>query len=225
MSGDAKICLTAGKVAGGIARKTAGIRSRIGGVCLNTSKGIKKICSEMAESPVSICKKLNNLYRTIKGKGSIASREEKEKDIFEELGEVTWGMYRNKCATHIFENDRVMKILKDIENLDEEIKKRKTEMALQKEKMDAWVILRRAKINLESNNPKIRKVAILVLNKLSDNESIPHLNRMLDDPDMKIRKKAVEVMHNIINATVKKAVSESSLEKMNKMMDEADGKS
>ena len=90
--------------------------------------------------------------------------------------------------------------------------------------MDALAIFKRAKSNLSSENPRVRKVAIRVMGKLGDRNAIPYINNMLEDSDPAVRAKAAEVLHMLVDSSIKHPpLTTGTAKEMHQLMDEIQG--
>jgi len=143
--------------------------------------------------------KLGNLRKRVSAESRFASYDEKQKVVLSELGgEVFYGLEDNK--KDLLGHEPVKDLLKEARQYETSKREIKEEINLQKRRMDELAIFRRATLDLESDDPRIRRVAIRVLKRLDNKNAIPYLMKCLEDPDPEVRKKAQEALHSSLNS-------------------------
>jgi len=201
---DKKVCVTAGKTAGSVVRGAADL-----------TESVRKGTSVIGQTLVSTCKatgqvlhevslKIGNLCSRVKTDSHFAYWESKQKEVFHKLGKELF-ILKESEKTDILEDKKVKELIEEAHSHEKEMQKIKDEMALQRQKMELAITLKRAEEDLKSTDPRIRRVAIRVLERIGAKEAIPYLTKALNDPDMEVRTRASEVMHKLIN-TVEQAV-------------------
>ena len=196
---DKQVCVTAGKTAGSVVRGAS-----------NLTESVRKGTSVISQTLVSTCKatgqilqevslKIGNLCSRVKTDSHFAYWETKQKEVFQKFGHEIFNLILSEEAT-VLENKKVKELLEEARNCEKELQKIKDEMALQREKMEIAITLKRAEVDLKSNDPRIRRVAIRVLERLGVKEAIPYLTKALNDTDVEVRTRASEVMHKLVNS-------------------------
>ncbi|MCB4791427.1 MAG: HEAT repeat domain-containing protein [Elusimicrobia bacterium] len=222
MAEQGKVCIFAGKFAGDVVRKTSGITEKLSGLCKGTEKVLSRAYEKIGVSTTTACRKLGNLCKVVKNSGGLAHWEEKEKEALLKLGTEVWKSHEEKTLKPLFENSSIKPIVKEINNCEQEIQEGREEIEEQKKRMDELAVFNHARSNLGSKNPRVRKVALRVLGKLGKKEAIPYISRLTNDPDSEVRQKAIEVLHELIDLSIKKdPISKIKAKEMMKMMDDA----
>jgi len=177
-----KVCEVTGRVAGSVVRKT--------------TRGLE----EAKGRAVAICRKVSSIC-----KPATARIEEKRRDAFARLGAEAWNLYQAKVFKSIFQQEKVKKLVGELEQYEKEIQKEKEAIAAQKKTGWHRALLRKASTELKSKDPKVREAAIRALDKLGDKAAIPYLNRVLEDPDAQVRRSAADVLHKLVDISGEEA--------------------
>ena len=157
-------------------------------------KLIKRGTSSVSYSAKRLRAKLVKLPKRISAESHCASFDEKQKTVFSELGkEVFYGLEGKR--KDVLRVEIVKDLLKEAHNYESRKQEVRDKLSSQKRKIDEMVIFRRAILDLEHNDPRIRRVAIGVLKRLSNKDAIPYLTKSLEDPDPGVRERAREVLH------------------------------
>ena len=197
---DKQVCVTAGKTAGSVVRGAS-----------NLTESVRKGTSVISQTLVSTCKatgqilqevslKIGNLCSRVKTDSHFAYWENKQKETFHKFGQEIFRLTESG-ETNVLESKNIKELLEEARNCEKEMQKIKDEMAVQRQKMELAITLKRAETDLKSTDPRIRRVAIRVLERVGVKEAIPYLTGALNDPDMEVRTRASDVMHKLINAT------------------------
>lgn len=174
-----EVCEVAGEVAGTIVRKA--------------TKGLEKVKAKT----VTICEKVGSVC-----KKRIARLERKKKDAFTRLGVELWNLYQKKVLKSVFEQNKVKKLIVELEGHEGEIQRIETEMEVKKKMREKRASLRKAKADLKDEDPRVRKAAIRTLYKIGGNTAIPYLNKALDDSDEEIRESAASILQKLVDTSV-----------------------
>jgi len=157
----------------------------------------KKSADSLSYSFKRMKAKMGNLRKRVKDESRLASCDEKQKTVFAELGrEVFYGNDDKK--NNAIELEQVKKLLKEAKDYEKQKQEIMDEISIQKRKMDEIVIFRKAILNLENSDPRIRRVAIRVLDRLGSREAVSYLTRALEDTDPEVRHRAREVLHKLL---------------------------
>jgi len=146
--------------------------------------------------------KFGNVHALNKYERKIAEWQALQKEVYAQLGKAAYGEKEGKQgdeAAGTVEDNIRSELTQKINYYDGEIQKVREEMARQKDKMDEFTIVKRAKSDLRSRNPKVRRVAVRVLEKVSNRAAIPVVSRALNDPDPEVREEAVAVMYKLVD--------------------------
>jgi len=179
-----KVCEVTGRVAGSVARKT--------------TAGLEKTKGRTA----TLCRKVSSIC-----KPATARIEEKRRDVFARLGAETWNLYQAKVFKSVFQQEKVKKLVEEIEQYEEEIQKEKEAIVAQKKTEWHRALLRKARTDLKSKDAKTREATIRALDKLGDRAAIPYLDRVLNDPDAQVRRRAVDALHKLVDISGEEAPS------------------
>jgi HEAT repeat protein len=119
--------------------------------------------------------------------------EEKEKIDFIKLGKEVFSKKSEK-PEYIFEAGNIKEILTEIKEIEVDKRKIQEKLEDQKRKEEEAKIIKRAVKNLNSPNYRTRLVALQVLGRVSAKETIPEVQKMLEDPSQEVRTQAAEVL-------------------------------
>jgi len=175
---EGKICEAAGKAAGTVARKT--------------EEGLGKV----KEGTSTICGRLGNLCGF-----ELARLEKKREQIIAELGNEVWCLYHDKIYKSVFEQDTVKELVSKLNACEKEIKRIENELEAQRKKKEKKAALKEALSELKNKDPKVRKAAIRVIEKMNGNDAVKYLNKALKDKDSEVRKRAAEALKSVVNRT------------------------
>ncbi len=157
-------------------------------------KLIRRTTTSVSYSAKRLRAKLVKLPKRISAEGHFASFDEKQKSVFSELGkEVFYGLEGKR--KDVLSVEIVKDLLKEAHNYESSKQKIRDKLSSQKRKIDEIVIFRRATLDLEHDDPRVRRVAIGVLKRLSNKAAIPYLTKSLEDADPGVRERAREVLH------------------------------
>ena len=157
-------------------------------------KLVKRGTSSVSYSAKRLRAKLVKLPKRISAESHFASFDEKQKSVFSELGkEVFYGLEGER--KDVLSVEIVRDLLKEAHNYESRKQEIRDKLSSQKRKIDEVVIFRRAILDLEYDDPRVRRVAIGVLKRLSNKAAIPYLTKSLEDPDPGVRERAREVLH------------------------------
>ena len=157
-------------------------------------KLIKRGTSSVSYSAKRLRAKIAKLPKRISAESHFACFDEKQKTVFSELGkEVFYGLEGKR--KDVLSVEIVKDLLKEAHNYESRKQEVRDKLSSQKRKIDEMIIFRRAILDLEHNDPRIRRVAIGVLKRLSNKDAIPYLTKSLEDPDPGVRERAREVLH------------------------------
>lgn len=190
-----QICVEAGKAAGSCVRGVVELTRKTGKV----GEVVKKCAVSTVDATKRFCAKVGNLFKRVSTDGQLAAWTEKQKDVFLQLGEQVFLGYQQRIE-NLLEQENIKNLLEQASECEKHKSEIKEAIVEQKRKMDEIVIFKRAKENLESQDPRMRRVAIRVFERLGDRKAIPLLTKALEDPDEEVRKHAREVLHKLINS-------------------------
>lgn len=157
-------------------------------------KLIKRGTGSVSYSVKRLRAKLVKLPKRISAESHFASFDEKQKGVFSELGkEVFYGLEGKR--KDVFSVEIVKDLLKEAHNYESRKQEIRDKLSSQKRRIDEIVIFRRAILDLQHDDPRVRRVAIGVLKRLNDKAAIPYLTKSLEDPDPGVRERAREVLH------------------------------
>lgn len=193
-----EVCVKAGKAAGAVVRETAGVTvsirkgsAAIGQTVVSTVKATGQAMQEVAL-------KLGNLCSRVRTDSKLAYWETKQKEAFGKFGQEIFGLIETNVPA-VFEEQKVKELLEEIRSCEKEIQSIKDEMAAQKQKIEIAMTMKRAESDLKSQDPRIRRVAIRILERIGNKDVLPHLTNALNDPDKEVRTRAAEVIHKLVN--------------------------
>ena len=158
---------------------------------------IKKCVDSTANATGRMCARLGNLCKSISTDGQLAAWDEKQKEVYLQLGEEIFRGIREK-PENLLEQENVKNLLERAGENESHIQEIKEATALQKHKMDGIAIFKQAKDNLQSKDPRMRRVAIRLFERLGDKKAIPLLTGALEDPDSEVRERAARVLHGFV---------------------------
>lgn len=159
----------------------------------------KKVGRRIVDQTRIFLARLGNLCKRARDDGGLAYWQTKQIDAFAKLGQKVFEL----LPTHkenIFEQDEIKQLVKEVEDCVSHIQRIKDEIDLQKRKMDRLAILGVAKKGLKSKDPKSRRAAIRMLEKVDDKGVIPLLMDALGDPDEQIRSRAADLLHRLVDS-------------------------
>jgi len=142
--------------------------------------------------------KLNNLCKRVSAESRLASFDEKQRAVFSDLGKKVFHRLEEK-GQDALSDDSVKKLLEEAHEYESRKGQIRNSMTLQKRRMDEIVIFRRATLDLQNEDPRVRRVAVRVLKRLGNRSAIPHLTKSLEDTDPEVRKVAKEALHVLVN--------------------------
>lgn len=203
-----QISVQAGKIAGEVVRTTSQITKQTSAGCSIISRFFYSAVEAMNSAMKDVCARFGNLFTRIKEDSRLAVLETKQKDSLQELGKEVFSLFKDQ-EERVFENDKVKEFLSQVQNYENEIQKVKDEIAVQKQKMEERAIIERVKKELKSDNPRTRKVAIRILERIGNKEEILELlSHNLNDPDPEVRVRVAELVHKLVNESVQQAPSQ-----------------
>jgi HEAT repeat protein len=205
-----QICVQAGKTAGSCVRGVVSVSKKTGKV----GTLIKKCVDSTANATIRMCARLGNLCKSISTDGQLAAWDEKQKDVYLRLGEEIFRGIKEKPES-LLEQENVKNLLEQAGENESHIQEIKEATALQKHKMDGIAIFKQAKDNLQSKDPRMRRVAIRLFDRLGDKKAIPLLTKALEDPDSEVRERAARVLHKFADIAQASGTNESREEEDN----------
>lgn len=191
-----KVCVEAGKVAGNVVRGASDITATVRKNTSVIGKNLAATCKATGQVLNNARLKLGNLYSRVKTDSKFAFWETKQKESFQKLGQEIFKSIESE-EPDALENKTVKDLFEETRNCEKEIQKIKDEMAVQRQKIDLVITLERAETDLKNKDPRIRRVAIRVLERVGAKEAIPYLSKALNDPDPEVRSRAAEVMSRL----------------------------
>jgi len=199
-----ELCIKAGATAGEIIRCVVDTVKKTGKAGEAVVKLGNKCSEKTAESCRNIRQKFRNLRKSAGYNKELAAWESRQKEVFLKIGEKIFKEKEYKQAetpAQVIEGKEVKALLDKAKSCEKEIQKIKDEMALEKQKAETLLILRRAENDLKSEDPRIRRVAVRVLERVaslvSKSEILPLISKTLDDPDFEVKERAAEIMHKL----------------------------
>lgn len=193
-----QVCVTAGKAAGSVVREAANVTESVRKGASSVSKTCISVAKSASEAVQEVTLKFGNLCSRVKTDSQFAYWETKQKEVFGKLGQEIFTLVQSNVAVN-FEEPKLKELLEDIRKYETEIQRIKDEMAAQRQKMELAISLKRAESDLKSKDPRTRRVAIRILERIGSKEGIPYLTAALNDSDQEVRTRAAEVMHKLVN--------------------------
>jgi len=167
--------------------------------CFEKVKEAAKKALDTASYSVKRLKaKIGNLQIKVEDESQIAIFNEKQKQVFSELGKEVYYGHKSK-KNEAIELESVKALLEQAREFELHKQDIRDELAEQKRKMDEIVIFRKATLNLQNDDPRIRKVAVRVLKRLRNKDAVPYLAKLLDDRDPEVRQRAQETLNHILD--------------------------
>ena len=194
-----KVCVEAGKVAGSIVRSAADVTESVSKGTSVISQVIASTCKATGQALHEVTLKIGNLCSHLKTNSHFAYWETKQKEAFHKFGQEIFNLIVSE-KPDVLEDKKVKELFEEAQNCEKEMQKIKDEMAIQRQKMEIAITLKRAEADLKSDDPRIRRVAIRVLERIGVKEAIPYLTVALNDADLEVRTRASEVMHKLVNS-------------------------
>ena len=200
-----QVCVKAGEAAGSVVRTTANATKGLVGGCSVICETISTVAKSTYQMTKEVCTKLGNLFHHVRKDSQIAILETKQKEIFSKLGQEVFSSVESG-VTNIVEDEKAKELLKSAGNCEKDIQKVKDEIELQQQKMEEIAILKRVKNELKSEDPRIRRVAIRVLERVENKEAVSILSQCLSDPDIEVKTRAADVMRKLVDKMEKSNV-------------------
>ena len=200
-----QVCVKAGETAGNVVRTTANATKGLVGGCSVICETISTVAKSTYQMTKEVCAKLGNLFHHVRKDSQIAVLETKQKEIFSKLGQEVFSSVESG-VTNIVEDEKAKELLKSAVNCEKEIQNVKDEIELQQQKMEEIAILKRVKNELQSEDPRIRRVAIRVLERVESKEAVSILSQCLSDPDIEVKTRAADVMRKLVDKMEKSNV-------------------
>lgn len=195
-----EICIKAGATAGSIVRCLIDSVKKTGKAGESVVEATGTLAKATSKECKTLCSKVDNFCKRIGYGGKVAGWESKQKEVFMKIGEKIFDekeLKHTASSSDILEEKEIKELLKNARIYEEEIQKLKDEIALQKQKMDTLAIIKRAEEDIERDDPRIRRVAVRVLERIGTRDVIPLITKALADPDSEVRQRAAEVMHRL----------------------------
>lgn len=205
-----QICVEAGKVAGKVVRTTAGATQKACGGLASVGKSINPMVKSICDSTKNLCSKLGHLFSRVRKDSRLAVLEVRQKDVFQKIGQEVFSLL-DSGKKDILENESAKDLLKEAGNYEKEMQKVKDEISLRMQKMEEREIFNRAKTELRDPDPRKRRIAIRILERIGTTEVLPILSECLRDSDNEVKSRAAITIEKIVgNLKKKAAVSKES---------------
>lgn len=186
MNDQKSACVSLGKCVGTTVRSINEKFSRAGELC---SKSAQTFCDETR----LIFARAGNLCKSVKNNSILSCWTTKQKDHFAQLGEEIYRLKGDRVK-QIIKDRSVNKIVSNIKEYQNHINKVENEMRAQKKRMKEWVVYKHAISQLQNPQPRIRIVALRLLERLDKKSAISKVSQLLKDPEVEVRNRARQVL-------------------------------
>lgn len=182
-----EICDDFSEAADNAVRKTMKMLERMKG-------GFISSLIKSEEVTMTICEKISNLC-----KKQASTAYTKKNEAIAKLGAEVWALYQDKVFKSIFQQDNVKKLIEELEVYEKEVREIEEKILAEKKEKERREKLRKAVSDIRSDDPRVKRSAIRVMEKIGGKEAIPYLNEVLDDPVSEVRESAARVLHKLVN--------------------------
>ncbi|MCK5579555.1 MAG: HEAT repeat domain-containing protein [Planctomycetes bacterium] len=186
------ICVTAGKLAGDIARRVYPIGrevSKLGSTAYQGAQQVVKKGEQAVKDTFACC-------GTHGRKKELKQTARKQHQIFTQLGAEIFHLMQ-KNIQDVLGQPQVEKYIKELGEIERQFKEAKRAMEDEHLEKERVAIFNRAVKDLKNTDTRIRLTAIRVLEKLGKKESIAYLSKALSDPDKNVRARASAVINKL----------------------------
>jgi len=182
-----KVRVASGKTAGIIARETLAAAKRAGSM-----PGVIKV--KTAEAIQEARKTL----KTKKLKGQLKKQQQKRLAMFAKFGKAIFKLVVRKTR-NIWQRKHIKGLFRELRKCEAEIGWIKAQINEIEERSKEQNSYREAIFNLSSKEKAIRLAALKTLSQLRGKDVISILTKKLKDPDLRVRRETVRVLHKIID--------------------------
>jgi len=182
-----KMQVASGKTAGIIARETLAVAKRAGSM-----PGVIKAKTAEAIQVTGKTLKIGRLRRELK------RRQQKRLAMFTKFGKAIFKLVRKK-ARNIWQRENIKTSLRELRKYEAEIEWIKIQINEIEERGKEQSGYREAILNLSSKEKAVQLAALKSLEQLGDKDVVPILTKKLKDPDLRVRRETVRVLHKIID--------------------------
>ena len=182
-----KMQVASGKTAGIIARETLAVAKRAGSM-----PGVIKAKTAEAIQVTGKTLKIGRLSCELK------KRQQKRLAMFTKFGKAIFKLGRKK-ARNIWQREDIKTLLRELRKYEAEIEWIKIQINEIEERGKEQSGYREAILNLSSKEKAVQLAALKSLEQLGEKDVIPILTKKLKDPDLRVRRETVRVLHKIID--------------------------
>lgn len=186
---ESSFCVAMGKCSGSMYRAVAENGSRIG-------RYMDAAARTVTDEARMMWLRLGNLVKSIKTNSQLAHWELKRKDDFAKLGEELFRRKESELERLVPDED-FKAVLQRVRKAQDRIRGIEDDRQAQNKRMREMTVFRHAAAQLRSPEPRIRRAALRVLEKLNRSEALPHIASLLKDPDDEVRARAREAINKI----------------------------
>jgi len=203
-SGGSSFCVAAGKCTGNLYRAVADKSSRLVHFLEGASKSV-------ADEAGMVCRRVGNLFKTVKKDTQLTHWEMKRRDDFARLGEELFHR-REAELEKLLPDEDFKEILSQVRADEERIRDIENEKVVQHKYMHEATAYGHATTQLKNADPRIRRAALRILTRLGRTEAIIKITPLLRDPDAEVRTRARETIQKLSDLEGAAAAGQESTE-------------
>ena len=186
---DSSFCVAIGKCSGSAYRSMAEKSSRVGHY-------LDKAAKAVAAEAHMLWMRFGNLFKAIKTDSQLAHWEMKRKDDFAKLGEEIF-RHKEPEIEHLIPDEDFQAIVSRVREDQDRIRSIEGEKSAQHRRMREMSVFKHATAQLDSSDPRMRRAALRVLERMGRTDAIPHISRLLHDLDDEVRARARAVIQKL----------------------------
>lgn len=172
-------CVNVGKSVGSAYRSVFGKGGRITGF-------FSGALSCVSDASAGACARIDSFFGRIKGDGRLAKMEIERKEDFAKLGGEVFRL-KGREIEGLVPGEKVKEIVAKLSLDEARISEIRDQMRSRQKKMQELVVYKHAMLHLKAADPKVRRAALRVLEKLQMKECMPEVVVLLEDKDAEVR--------------------------------------
>lgn len=176
---EAGFCVNIGKCVGSAYRSVSGKAGRMAGF-------LNGALRRVSDGAAGVCARVDNFFGRIKGDSRLAKMEMERREDFARLGGEIFRL-KGREIEGIVPGEKVKEIVAKL-SLDEvRIGEIRDQMRSQQKKMQEMAVFKHAMLHLRASDPRVRRAALRVLEKLQMKECMSEVVALLEDSDAEVR--------------------------------------
>ncbi len=172
-------CVNIGKCVGSAYRSASGSACRITGLFRGAFRCV-------SDGTAGVCARIDSFFGRIKGDSRLARIEVTQKENFAKLGGELFRL-KGREIEGLVPGEKVKEIIAKLSLDEARIGEIKNQMRTQQKKMQEMVVYKHAMLHLRVSDPRVRRAALRVLEKLEMRECVSEVVALLEDADAEVR--------------------------------------